>query len=468
MAGNTNVICQLNDSEGVPLGPPMYLPLDVGPKHLQQIVNKLLNNEENLPYALYVCDRELVDELGKFLHNNKVSVEKIVQIVYQPQAVFRVRPVTRCSSTIAGHKEAVLCVAFSPDGKHLATGSGDTTLRMWDLNTQTPLFTCIGHRDWVLSVAWSPDSKYLISGSKTGELLCWDPQTGKPLGKPLMGHKKWINEISCEPVHLQAPNRRFVSASKDGDARIWDVSLKRCVMCLSGHTKSVTCVKWGGDGLIYTGSQDCTIKVWETKEGKLIRELKVHGHWVNSLALSTDYVLRTGAFDHKSLEYNSPEEMKEAAFDRYNKVRGNAPERLISCSDDFSICIWEPSETKHPKFRMTGHQQLVIHVVVSPDERLVASASFDKSVRLWNISTGKFVTVFRGHVGPVYRICWSPDSRFLLSASRDSTVKVWDIRTMKLLHDMPGIDEVLAVDWSPHGGVVVSGGKDGKLKFYVW
>ncbi|KAJ0430511.1 putative transcription factor WD40-like family [Helianthus annuus] len=75
---------------------------------------------------------------------NKFSVEKAVTIVYQPQAVFRIRPVNRCSSTIAGHTEAVLSVAFSPDGQHLASGSGDTTVRLWDLNTQTPMFTCTG------------------------------------------------------------------------------------------------------------------------------------------------------------------------------------------------------------------------------------------------------------------------------------------------------------------------------------
>ncbi|GMP41546.1 hypothetical protein CsSME_00011606 [Camellia sinensis var. sinensis] len=70
-----------------------------------------------------------------------------------------------------------------------------------------------------------------------------------------LGHKKWITGISWEPVHLKAPCRRFVSSSKDGDARIWDVSTRKCVICLSGHTLAVTCVKWGGDGVIYTGEK---------------------------------------------------------------------------------------------------------------------------------------------------------------------------------------------------------------------
>lgn len=395
-------------------------------------------------------------------------MEKVVTIVYQPQAVFRIRPVNRCSSTIAGHTEAVLSVVFSPDGQQLASGSGDTTVRLWDLNTQTPMFTCTGHKNWVLCVAWSPDGKHLVSGSKSGEIQIWDPRTGKASGNLLTGHKKWITGISWEPVHLRSPCRRFVTSSKDGDARIWDATLRKTVIILSGHTLAVTCVKWGGDGVIYTGSQDCTIKVWETTQGKLIRELKGHGHWVNSLALSTEYVLRTGAFDHTRKQYSSPEEMKEAALERYNKMKGDAPERLVSGSDDFTMFLWEPSKDKRPKTRMTGHQQLVNHVYFSPDGLWIASASFDKSVKLWNGVTGTFVAAFRGHVGPVYQISWSADSRLLLSGSKDSTLKVWDVREKKLKQDLPGhADEVFAVDWSPDGEKVASGGRDRVLKLWM-
>ncbi|XP_031483494.1 notchless protein homolog [Nymphaea colorata] len=463
-----NVMCQLTDPEGNPLGKALYLPQDAGPLQLMELVNSLLKNEEKLPYAFYISDEELVLQIGSYLQKKKLSVEKVLQIVYQPQAVFRIRPVNRCSATILGHAEAILCVAFSPDGKQLASGSGDTTVRFWDIATQTPLFTCTGHKNWVLSISWSPDGKHLVSGSKAGELHCWDPQTGKQSGNPLTGHKKWITGIAWEPVHLQSPCRRFVSSSKDGDARVWDVVTRKCVLSLSGHTLAVTCVKWGGDGLIYTSSQDCTIKVWETNQGKLVRELKGHGHWVNTLALNTEYVLRTGAFDHTGKQYSSPEEMKKVALERYTKMKGNVPERLVSGSDDFTMFLWEPAISKHPKSRMTGHQQLVNHVCFSPDGQWVASASFDKSVKLWNGTTGNFVAAFRGHVGPVYQISWSADSRLLLSGSKDSTLKVWDMRTKKLKMDLPGhADEVFAVDWSPDGEKVASGGKDKAMKLWM-
>ena len=131
--------------------------------------------------------------------------------------------------------------------------------------------------------------------------------------------------------------------------------------------------------------------------------------------------MRTGSFDPSKAQLvpnsfdqaSSPEKIQSQALKRYEKVLSAVgdEELMVSGSDDFTLFLWKPSLEKKSFARMTGHQQLVNDVKFSPDARLVASASFDKSVRLWDGKNGKFIAVFRGHVQAVYQLAWSADSR---------------------------------------------------------
>lgn len=400
------------------------------------------------------------------------STEEIINLQFTPQAVFRVRAVSRCSASISGHGEAILATSFSPASSSvMATGSGDNTARLWDCDTGTPLHTLKGHSSWVLVVSFSPEGTLLATGSMDNTLRLWNPKTGEGLGGPLKGHSKWITSLAWEPFHAQAQGKpRLASASKDLTVRVWDLPLRRVDMILSGHKGSVTCVRWGGIGRIYTASQDKSIKIWHHHQGSCLQTLAAHSHWVNHLALSTDFVIRTSYHDHTGEIPGTEAGRVEKAHLRFRKAatyHQTIVEKLVSASDDNTIFLWEPVTSSKPIARLLGHQKQVNHVTFSPDGAYIASAGYDNHVKLWNAKDGKFIATLRGHVGAVYQCCFSADSRLLVSASKDTTLKVWDVRTGRLSMDLPGHqDEVYAVDWSPDGRKVGSGGKDKAIR--IW
>ena len=475
------------------------LPTQITLVDLNKLINEKLlkNKEEPQLYQFYINDIQIKNNLVETLKKIKdFSSENVYKIVYCPESLFRVKPLTRGGTVLEGHSDSILTVQFSPDGNLLCSGGGDTILRFWDMNTDTPIDinkkenededenNIQIHNAWILNITFSPDGSLLITGDVDGYFGIWDPIKYIPkISKATKAHKKWITSISFKPLHLYKENEiiKFISTGKDGFLKMWNATTGKIIISTLAHEQSITKTIWSGENNIYTCSEDQTVKIFDENLSH-IKTLHGHSHWINTMALNTEYILRTGCYDYENIKGNDyllfSEKIKKLnyeqkishALNRYNnfKQKINSSEKLVTGSDDNTLILWDQKISNKPLIRMVGHQGIVNDVKFSPNAFYLASASFDKCIKIWNANTGTFLFNLRGHVGPVYQLAWSPNSKMLLSCSKDSTLQCWNIQTKKAMHNLPGhADEIYTVDWAPNGVKAASGSKDQRVRIWV-
>ena len=238
-------------------------------------------------------------------------------------------------------------VAFSPDGKVLASGSGDNTVKLWDVASGRQLRTLIGHLGGVVAVAFSPDGKLLASGSGDNTVKLWDLASGREL-RTLSGHTDSVFSVAFLP-----DGKVLASGSADNTIKLWDLASGRQLRTLSGHTDTVTSVAFSPDGkVLASGSVDDTIKLWDVASGRELRTLSGHTDYVFSVAFSPDGKM------------------------------------LASGSWDNTIKLWDVASGRELR-TLIGHLGLVVAVAFSPDGKALASGSQDGTTRVWDLSSGK-------------------------------------------------------------------------------
>jgi ribosome assembly protein 4 len=183
--GGVNVIIQFKNDEGEEVGCQVQVDNFTDKKDLNKMLQQLMDVESDhtglQQYQFYLGEMEVRGTIQQCLDKQKelFNTEQVLPLTFKPEAMFKIKPVTRASSTLEGHSEAILQCSFSPDGSKLASASGDCTVRLWDLNTESPEHTCEGHKGWVLFVAFSPDGQTLASGGMDNNILIWDAKTGE-------------------------------------------------------------------------------------------------------------------------------------------------------------------------------------------------------------------------------------------------------------------------------------------------
>ncbi|MHC5749688.1 MAG: WD40 domain-containing protein [Nostoc sp.] len=369
--------------------------------------------------------------------------------------------------TLTGHSSKVYSIGFSPDGKTLASSSGDKTIKLWDVSTGKAIKTLTGHSRSVWGVGFSLDGKTLASGSGDKTIKLWDVSTGKAI-KTLTGHSRSVWGVGFSP-----DGKTLASGSDDKTIKLWDVSTGKSIKTLTGHRSLVYSVGFSPDGkTLASGSDDNTIKLWDVSTGKAIKTLTEHSSLVYSVGFSPDgKTLASGSDDNtiKLWDVSTGKAIKTLAGHSSTVIGvGFSPDgkTLASGSDDKTIKLWDVSTGKAIK-TLTGHSSTVIGVGFSPDGKTLASGSDDKTIKLWDISTGKAIKTLAGHSSRIYSVGFSPDDKTLASGSGDKTIKLWDVSTGKAIKTLTGhSSSVWGVGFSPDGKTLASGSSDNTIKLW--
>ncbi|HVP49883.1 MAG TPA: TIR domain-containing protein, partial [Candidatus Bathyarchaeia archaeon] len=356
-------------------------------------------------------------------------------------------------------KTAFSCVAWSPDGGRIATGSDQDRVEVWDAKLGKRVIALNGHRGGTTGVAWSPDGLRLASSGRDQRARVWEVDTGR--AQLTLRHDSVVYCIAWSSDGL-----RIATGSKD--ARLWNAKTGKLMRRLRAH-KRVDGVAWsnGSRYLATVGAQDDTAKIWEAATGKLLNTYVNDTLGVNSVAWSPGdgyLLLSGGAFVNydstnvaKVWEVTSKKRKKVvrtlAAQGSYLTDASWSPdgERLATATHFGQVEIWDP-KLGTATMQLRGHERRVEQVAWSPASDCVATASADGSVQIWREKMEGELPMLRGHKEKITTVAWSPDSQRLATGGWDDMVKIWDAATGEEQITLGGHEGVVrAVAWSPDG-----------------
>ncbi len=399
-----------------------------------------------------------------------------------------------------GHTEGVSSLAFHPDGQLIASGSSDNTFRLWDVETGRQRRSFTKHADSVYAVTFSPDGKTLASGGRDNNIWLTNVFNGTSRGL-LSGHTDSIRTVvfgqdsytlasrsSDGTIHLwnditgngrvgwerhtitgHIDHVESIAFSPDGNTlvssgwnkvmQLWHVNTGTKQHVFVGHTAHVSSVVFSPDGsTIASGSYDGTVRLWDTDTSTEPRTLiNISGN-VESVAFSPDG--KTVACVATVGDYNPMPYLRDSNIYLFDVETGSERHKIAA----YKASLFAGNR---PEFHPTEHTKPVIKIAFSPHGNMLASSSYDKTIRLWHVQTGEYLRVLTKQADNAYSFAFSPDGRILASGSREDTIRLWDVASGMQIKTLTGhTDYVNSIAFSPDADVLASGSDDSTVRLW--
>ncbi len=414
-------------------------------------------------------------------------------------------------TTFAETFGGIIGIAFSPDGKYLATSDTKGDIQIWDVGTWEKTANCQGHQHWTWAVEFSPDGKYLASASHDYTVKIWNPSNGECLFT--INNNYSVNTIAFSPdgqlvaastqdgiIHLwrfsprklnlevqtlisncgriwslafSPDSQTIVGVGEDNWIRQWSVTNGHCLATWGQHDDWIRSVKFSPNGhLIATGSRDRMIKIWDAATKKCLNTFQGHQDKVIAIAFSSDgQQLISGSYDRtiKLWDVSSGKCLK-VFLGHCSRIWNVSfhPDgtQIASGGDDHVAKIWNLKLGRCIN-TITGHTNAVLSVAISHNKKYLASGHEDQKIRIWDISSGKVLQILQGHTNRVWSVKFAPDGYLLASGSSDYTIKLWDWRLNNCFRTLRGHDSwVWSIAFSADGQMLASGSYDKTIK--IW
>jgi WD40 repeat protein len=367
------------------------------------------------------------------------------------------------SKVLARNRTEIRSLAFSHDAKRLIVTDGHV-VAVWDLDTGQKVLSLEGHEFDVNAVAASADGRTIVTGSADNHIILWDAATGAKR-----------RELSAADIVLSldisAGSREFLGVMMDGTIRVWDIESGNELRVIRSDRGRFACGCFSPDGRRIAGGTDQhDVLVVDAGNGRVLHTM--HGHLNQICCIGyVGEMIASGSWDGTLRLWDTREGKERAVLRGHtDKVHALAicPDGkcVISASADLSVRVWDVAEAKESMV-LTAHKKLPMALAFSPDGAVLASAGEDRLVRLWSMPSMKPIAAMSGCGDVISSVAFSADGKHIGAIGRDGTLVVWEVQSRKITHRLKAFEGSLSgLAASGDRRYMAAGGLTGVVK--VW